>query len=251
MRTLGSVSLCRSLDHGRTGGSLPGCRLPGRHRCDRPRSDLRRISRHQADLVESRTFDGGLQLLEYVPTVLDGPAGYHGSGELSEATDCAATRLGDISETYSGVTPPPGRARKRGPLATGDGWSRPGFEPRTLRITNPKRGVRRVIALRGRVRGRVQGSAIAQCVGCSQLATARLSADVCFEVSLGANTLRMHVGADPRASCRRAAAALGLLSITGGINVEAFSIGRVMPAACRGTRVCRLDGAGGVRPQPD
>jgi hypothetical protein len=27
------------------------------------------------DLVESRTFDGGLQLLEYVPTVLDGPPG--------------------------------------------------------------------------------------------------------------------------------------------------------------------------------
>jgi hypothetical protein len=25
------------------------------------------------DLVESRTFDGRLQLLEYVPTVLDGP----------------------------------------------------------------------------------------------------------------------------------------------------------------------------------
>jgi hypothetical protein len=27
------------------------------------------------DLVESRTFDGRLQLLEYVPTVLDGPPG--------------------------------------------------------------------------------------------------------------------------------------------------------------------------------
>ena len=27
------------------------------------------------DLVESRTFDGGLQLLEYVPTVLAGPPG--------------------------------------------------------------------------------------------------------------------------------------------------------------------------------
>jgi hypothetical protein len=26
-------------------------------------------------LVESRTFDGRLQLLEYVPTVLDGPPG--------------------------------------------------------------------------------------------------------------------------------------------------------------------------------
>ncbi len=26
-------------------------------------------------LVESRTFDGGIQLLEYVPTVLDGPPG--------------------------------------------------------------------------------------------------------------------------------------------------------------------------------
>jgi hypothetical protein len=27
------------------------------------------------DLVDSRTFDGRLQLLEYVPTVLDGPVG--------------------------------------------------------------------------------------------------------------------------------------------------------------------------------
>ena len=31
------------------------------------------------DLVESRTFDGGLQLLEYVPTVLDGPPGATGA----------------------------------------------------------------------------------------------------------------------------------------------------------------------------
>jgi dihydrofolate reductase len=31
------------------------------------------------DLVESRTFDGGLQLLEYVPTVLDGPPGTTGA----------------------------------------------------------------------------------------------------------------------------------------------------------------------------
>lgn len=30
------------------------------------------------DLVESRTFDGRLQLLEYVPTVLDGPPGAGG-----------------------------------------------------------------------------------------------------------------------------------------------------------------------------
>jgi len=27
------------------------------------------------DLVETRTFDGRLQMLEYVPTVLDGPPG--------------------------------------------------------------------------------------------------------------------------------------------------------------------------------
>jgi hypothetical protein len=30
------------------------------------------------DLVESRTFEGGLRLLEYVPTVLDGPPGTTG-----------------------------------------------------------------------------------------------------------------------------------------------------------------------------
>ena len=69
---------CQSVpitDHGRTGGSLPGCRLPGRHRCDRPRSDLYGYPDIRLDLVESRTFEGGLQLLEYVPTVLDGPPG--------------------------------------------------------------------------------------------------------------------------------------------------------------------------------
>ena len=31
------------------------------------------------DLVESRTFEGGIQLLEYVPTVLDGPPGTTGA----------------------------------------------------------------------------------------------------------------------------------------------------------------------------
>ena len=31
------------------------------------------------DLVESRTFEGWLQLLEYVPTVLDGPPGTTGA----------------------------------------------------------------------------------------------------------------------------------------------------------------------------
>jgi hypothetical protein len=32
------------------------------------------------EMVQSRTFDGGLQLLEYVPSVLDGPPGSAGTG---------------------------------------------------------------------------------------------------------------------------------------------------------------------------
>ena len=61
--------------------------------------------------------------------------------------------------------------------------------------------------------------------------TPQSSADVCLEVSLGRRTFRMHVDADPRASCRPCGRCLGSLSIPGGINVEALSIGRVMPAA--------------------
>ncbi|MGH3926018.1 MAG: dihydrofolate reductase family protein, partial [Pseudonocardiaceae bacterium] len=75
MRTIGSLSVCRSLiragvvDRFRvvvfpviTGATGKGCIFDGY-----PDVTL--------DLVESRTFDGRLQLLEYVPTVLDKPPG--------------------------------------------------------------------------------------------------------------------------------------------------------------------------------
>jgi|SRR5215213_3724637 len=73
LRTLGSVSLCRSL---LTAGLVDRFQVvvfpvitgaTGQERIYDGYPDLR------LDLVESRTFDGGLQLLEYVPTVLDGP----------------------------------------------------------------------------------------------------------------------------------------------------------------------------------
>jgi dihydrofolate reductase len=75
MRTLGSLSLCRSL---MTAGLVDRFRVvvfpvvtgaTGQDRIYDGYPDVR------LDLLESRTFDGGLQLLEYVPTVLDGPPG--------------------------------------------------------------------------------------------------------------------------------------------------------------------------------
>jgi dihydrofolate reductase len=73
LRTLGSVSLCRSLI---TAGLVDRFRVvvfpvvtgaTGQDRIYDGYPDL------GLELVESRTFDKGLQLLEYVPTVLDGP----------------------------------------------------------------------------------------------------------------------------------------------------------------------------------
>ena len=73
LRTLGSVSLCRSL---LTAGLVDRYRVvvfpvitgaTGQERIFDGYPDVR------LDLVESRTFDQRSQLLEYVPTVLDGP----------------------------------------------------------------------------------------------------------------------------------------------------------------------------------
>ena len=78
LRTIGSVSLCRSL---LTAGLVDRFRVvvfpvvtgaTGQDRIYDGYPDVR------LDLVESRTFEGGLQLLEYVPTVLDGPPGTAG-----------------------------------------------------------------------------------------------------------------------------------------------------------------------------
>lgn len=75
LRTLGSVSLCRSLLNAGLVDRYRVVLFPvitgatGQDRIFDGYPDVR------LDLVTSRTFDGRLQLLEYVPTVLDGPPG--------------------------------------------------------------------------------------------------------------------------------------------------------------------------------
>jgi dihydrofolate reductase len=75
LSTLGSVSLCRSLIKAELVDRFRVVVFPvvtgatGQDRIYDGYPDIK------LDLVESRTFDGGLQLLEYVPTVLDGPPG--------------------------------------------------------------------------------------------------------------------------------------------------------------------------------
>jgi dihydrofolate reductase len=81
MRTLGSVSLCRSL---LTAGLVDRFRVvvfpvingaTGQSRIYEGYPDV------ALEMVNSRTFDGRLQLLEYVPTVLAGPPGSTGTAE--------------------------------------------------------------------------------------------------------------------------------------------------------------------------
>ncbi|OKJ68576.1 dihydrofolate reductase family protein [Streptomyces sp. CB02460] len=80
LRTLGSLSLCRAL---LAAGLVDRFRVvvfpvitgaTGRERIFDAYPDVR------LDLIESRVFDGRLQLLEYAPTVLDGPPGENGGG---------------------------------------------------------------------------------------------------------------------------------------------------------------------------
>jgi dihydrofolate reductase len=79
LRTVGSVSLCQSLLQA---GEVDRFRvvvfpvITGATGTD-PIFD--RYPDVTLDLVETRTFDGRLQLLEYVPTVLDSPPGVSGS----------------------------------------------------------------------------------------------------------------------------------------------------------------------------
>ena len=78
MRTVGSLSLCRSL---LGAGVVDRFRvvvfpvITGATGTDRIFDGYPDIA---LELVETRTFDGRLQLLEYVPTVLDGPPGAGG-----------------------------------------------------------------------------------------------------------------------------------------------------------------------------
>lgn len=75
LRTVGSLSLCRSLLEAGVVDRFRVVVFPvitgatGRDRIFDGYPDI------ALELVDSRTFDGRLQLLEYVPTVLDGPPG--------------------------------------------------------------------------------------------------------------------------------------------------------------------------------
>jgi dihydrofolate reductase len=75
LRTIGSLSLCRSLLRAGVVDRYRVVVFPvitgatGKERIFDEYPDV------ALDLVESRTFDGRLQLLEYVPTVLEGPPG--------------------------------------------------------------------------------------------------------------------------------------------------------------------------------
>jgi dihydrofolate reductase len=80
LRTVGSPSLCRALLEA---GLVDRYRVvvfpvvngaTGHDRMYDGWPDVR------LEMVQSRTFDGGLQLLEYVPSVLDGPPGSAGTG---------------------------------------------------------------------------------------------------------------------------------------------------------------------------
>jgi dihydrofolate reductase len=77
MRTLGSLTLCRSLleaglvDRFRVVVFPVITGITGRERIYDGYPDV------ALDMVASRTFDGRIQLLEYVPTVLTGPPGVH------------------------------------------------------------------------------------------------------------------------------------------------------------------------------
>ncbi len=78
LRTVGSISLCRSLFAAGVVDRLRVVVFPvvtgatGKDRLFDGYPDI------ALDLVDSRMFDGRLQLLEYVPTVLDGPPGVGG-----------------------------------------------------------------------------------------------------------------------------------------------------------------------------
>ena len=77
MRTIGSLSLCRSL---LTAGLADRFRvvvfpvITGSTGSDRIYDGYPDVA---LDMVASRRFDGRIQLLEYVPRVLSGPPGAH------------------------------------------------------------------------------------------------------------------------------------------------------------------------------
>ena len=83
LRTIGSLSLCRSLLQGGVVDRFRVVVFPvitgatGKERIFDGYPDI------ALDLIESRTFDDRLQLLEYVPTLLDAPPGVGDWPELT------------------------------------------------------------------------------------------------------------------------------------------------------------------------
>jgi dihydrofolate reductase len=75
MSTIGSLTLCRSLLHA---GLVDRFRvgifpvITGSSGSERIYDGYRDVA---LDMISSRTFDGRIQVLEYVPTVMDGPPG--------------------------------------------------------------------------------------------------------------------------------------------------------------------------------
>ena len=75
MRTIGSLTLCRAL---LTAGLVDRFRvvvfpvITGRSGRDRIYDGYPDVA---LEMISSRTFDGRIQLLEYVPTILSGPPG--------------------------------------------------------------------------------------------------------------------------------------------------------------------------------
>jgi len=77
MSTLGSLTLCRSLLESGLVDRFRVVLFPvitGKTGRERIYDDYPDVA---LDMVASRTFDGSIQLLEYVPTVLSGPPGEH------------------------------------------------------------------------------------------------------------------------------------------------------------------------------
>jgi dihydrofolate reductase len=83
MRTIGSLTLCRSLI---TAGLVDRFRvvvfpvITGATGHDRIYDSYPDLS---LDMLGSRTFDGRLQLVEYKPTVLAGPPAHHARGRVA------------------------------------------------------------------------------------------------------------------------------------------------------------------------
>jgi hypothetical protein len=132
MRTVGRLSLCRSLlgaglvDRFRVVVFPSSPAPPGTDRIVDGYPDV------ALDLVTSRTFDGRLQLLEYVPRVLDGPPGT-GGGPLRTGSSRCWTGASRLRPRAAGF----GRSKEPSPTAEGTHVPGRGQSP----ASNPALGV--------------------------------------------------------------------------------------------------------------